>query len=246
MKKGLMNYAQVRADWAFPAIQKWIKRKRFSFVWKEEGISFNIITSGSDPTHLWVASEIFIDKVYDLSLVPFIPDMILDLGANIGLFTVLAAKQWPGATFICVEPHPKTFSFLSSNLEANNVKATKLQCAVSDSTEIKSLGNEGAVFQEVRDFDNTSENQILTIPLDSLIPKKTDTKLLVKMDIEGAEDDTLKGKLVRLPENCFIFIELHKGDESLEWMEKWANKNNFRFSLVRRRKDAIDAYLKRL
>src|SRR5689334_17956075 len=43
----------------------------------------------SDLSHLAVADEIFLQKVYDLSRVPFAPDLILDCGAHIGMFTLL-------------------------------------------------------------------------------------------------------------------------------------------------------------
>ncbi len=244
IKRGLINYAQVKANWSMPIIQAWIKKQKFSFIWREQNWSCNIVVSGYDTTHLWVANEIFIDKVYDLSLVPFIPDVVLDIGSNIGLFTILAAKQWSQSMFICVEPHPTTFSFLGFNLEANKIEATKLQCAVSSNNEIKFLKNEGAVFQELSD-NGDLDNRVLTVSLDSLIPDLSDLKLLIKMDIEGSEYEVLQKTNLNLSDECFFFIELHKGDWSLEWINEWASKNGFTFFQTRRRDDAIDGYLKR-
>lgn len=244
IKKGLINYAQVRSNWVIPTFQTWIKQQKFSFLWKDENWSCKVIVSGSDVTHLWVANEIFIDQVYDLSVVPFAPDVIVDLGSNIGLFTILATKQWSESMLICVEPHPKTFSFLCANLEANKIEATKLQCAVSSHSEIKFLKNEGAVFQELSD-NGDLDNRVLTVSLNSLINNFLDIKLLIKMDIEGAEYEVLQNTNLNFPKECFFFIELHKGDWSLAWINEWSSENGFDFFEVRRRDEAIDGYLKR-
>jgi len=85
----------------------------------------------------------------------------------------------------------------------------------------------------------------MTLRLDSLLPKNPEVKLLIKMDIEGSEAAVLDNLQGRLPEQSFIFLELHRGDESLQWINEWARKNEFQFSAVRRRDDAIDGYLAR-
>jgi FkbM family methyltransferase len=202
----------------------------------------HVEVSGSDLTHLWVADEVLIERVYQLDLVPFTPDLVMDLGANIGLFTLLAAKRWPAASFICVEPHPTTFSFLCDNLALNGVNVMKLQCALDSEVGVKFLENEGAVFQTLS--SRATNTRVMTLRLDSLLPKDPDVKLLIKMDIEGSEVAVLDN-LPGLPEQSFIFLELHRGDESLQWIDKWAANNGFQFSAVRRRDDAIDGYLAR-
>jgi hypothetical protein len=65
------------------------------------------------------------------------------------------------------------------------------------------------------------------------------------MDIEGSEVSVLENLQRSLPEECFIFIELHKGDESQKWIAQWAARHGFTFVQVRRRWDAIDGYLTR-
>jgi FkbM family methyltransferase len=245
IKRGLVNYAQVQSSWAIPRFQSWIRDQKFWFLFQSEDWYFPIVVSGSDITHLWVANEIFIDKVYDLSIVPFLPDVILDLGSNIGLFSILAQKKWSESMLICVEPHPETFSFLSANLEANKIKATRLQCGVSSDNNIKFLRNdEGAVFQELSGNGDLG-NRVLTVSLNSLISSFSDMKLLIKMDIEGAEYEVLQDTILNLPMECFFFIELHKGDWSLSWIKAWAAENDFDYFETRRRDDAIDGYLKR-
>jgi FkbM family methyltransferase len=243
LKLGAIHYGQVNSWWCMSALRRWIRNHRFQFQHGHNGHATRVEVSGSDVTHLWVADEVLIEGVYNLECVPFVPDVVLDLGANIGLFTLLAAKRWPGATFVSVEPHPTTFSFLCDNLALNHVAATKLQCAVDTETGVKFMENEGAVFQTL--CSRATGTRVMTLPLEALLPAQPGLKLLVKMDIEGSEVAVLDQLGARFPENTFVFIELHEGDDSLRWVRGWAEKNGFEFQEVRRRETAIDGWLKR-
>lgn len=243
LKRGAIHYAQVNSWWPLPPLQRWIRNHRFQFRHGNNGSTTHVEVSGADITHLWVADEVLIERVYQLDTVPFTPDLVLDLGANIGLFTLLAAKHWPRASFVCVEPHPTTFSFLCDNLALNGVSAMKLQCALDAEVGVRFLANEGAVFQALS--ERPTETPVMTLRLDSLLPPRRGLKLLIKMDIEGSEVSVLEHLRGPLPEKTFVFIELHKGDESLQWIDQWAAKNGFEFHGVRRRDDAIDGFLTR-
>jgi FkbM family methyltransferase len=47
--------------------------------------------------------------------------VIVDVGANIGIFTIYAARQSPGARIIAVEPFPETCSRLKKHLADNRI-----------------------------------------------------------------------------------------------------------------------------
>ncbi len=243
LKRGAIHYAQVNSWWPIPTVQRWIRNHRFQFRHGTNGHTTRVEVSGADLTHLWVADEVLIERVYQLERVPFTPDLILDLGANIGLFTLLAAKQWPGAHLVCVEPHPTTFSFLCDNLALNGVSATKLQCAIDSEAGVKFLEKEGAVYQALS--ARKTATPVTTLALDSLLPSSSALKLVIKMDIEGSEIEVLNSLHSRLPHDCFVFLELHHGDESLRWINEWCALNRFAFNEVRRRDEAIDGYLVR-
>jgi FkbM family methyltransferase len=192
---------------------------------------------------LWVATEVLLEKVYDLSLVPFTPDLIYDFGANIGLFSLIAANRWPDAKLICVEPHPVTFHYLATNLHINCIPASMLQCAVDAAVGIKFLRNKGSVFQELSEKE--TDTFTLCIKMDSLMEFSSKQRILIKMDIEESEEAVLNALSINLPSNCFIFIELHRGDSSIAWIQKWSMQRGFQFVEVRRRDLAIDGYLVR-
>ena len=243
MKRGAIHYGQVHSWWPIPGVQRWIRNHRFEFRHGTNGSLLRVEVSGGDITHLWVADEVLLENVDQLDAVPFEPNLVLDLGANIGLFTLLAAKRWPQANLACVEPHPVTFSFLCDNLALNGVTAMKLQCALDARAGLRCLENEGAVFQALS--NRMTGTRIMTVRLDSLLPIEPDVKLLIKMDIEGSEVAVLDDLRARLPEQTFIFIELHNGDESVQWIEQWAAQNGFQFLETRRRENAIDGCLAR-
>lgn len=46
---------------------------------------------------------------------------ILEIGANIGFYTVQGARAAPGASYIAVEPHPGNFALLKRNLALNSI-----------------------------------------------------------------------------------------------------------------------------
>lgn len=245
-KCGLMNYCLVNSWWGLQPLQRLIRAQKFTFDWRDQSGYFKVKLPAGDYTQLWVVHEIFSSKNYNLSRVPFEPDIILDLGANIGLFALLVARHWPEAALVCVEPHPVTFSLLCENLKTNHVAAAKMQCAISNETAVRFMSNKGAAISEHLVDCGDSESKTLTLLLESLIPKVPDLKLLVKMDIEGAEFDVLSAVKRHLPKRCFIFVEVHEGDGSLKRITRWAQDNGFRYVMGRRAGDAIDGHLERL
>eukprot|EP01001_Neometanema_parovale_P008597 NODE_4866_length_1008_cov_106.306215_g4659_i0.p1 GENE.NODE_4866_length_1008_cov_106.306215_g4659_i0~~NODE_4866_length_1008_cov_106.306215_g4659_i0.p1 ORF type:complete len:293 (+),score=23.30 NODE_4866_length_1008_cov_106.306215_g4659_i0:83-961(+) len=48
-------------------------------------------------------------------------DVLIDVGANLGTFTVMLAKLFPQARILALEPAPATFALLCHNLRINNV-----------------------------------------------------------------------------------------------------------------------------
>lgn len=83
---------------------------------ESHGFSFRIRTSrGGD---MDVINEIVGRDDYRLNLMKaagFNPKVIVDVGAHIGSFSVLAHSLWPQATIVCLEPNPESFQLLEQN-----------------------------------------------------------------------------------------------------------------------------------
>ncbi len=59
--------------------------------------------------------------------------LIVDVGANIGVFTLYAARQAPRARIIAIEPFPETCDRLRNHVEENHLtdRVTVLDCAIA-------------------------------------------------------------------------------------------------------------------
>lgn len=77
--------------------------------------------------------EVFFSKVYNPgSLTIGSNDIVVDIGANAGIFTVFAASITHNAVY-AFEPFPSTFEVLKRNIDANKLKHVFAYCsAVSD------------------------------------------------------------------------------------------------------------------
>jgi hypothetical protein len=60
--------------------------------------------------------EILIERTYDLALVPFEPEIIVDCGAHIGLFSLMAGLRYPEADILAFEPDAQNCSVARAQL----------------------------------------------------------------------------------------------------------------------------------
>ncbi|MCC9311439.1 FkbM family methyltransferase [Kitasatospora sp. RB6PN24] len=75
--------------------------------------------SRSETDYLY--KEIFEDRAYVFESAAPLPaePVIFDVGANIGIFSLFAVQQWPGARVFAFEPVPQVFEALQQNLGAS-------------------------------------------------------------------------------------------------------------------------------
>ena len=83
------------------------------------GDGFSCYHSGGVEEAKWIYGEIFEDHCYDLSGLSGVP-FIVDVGANIGLFSLYAKQKVPQARIIAFEPAPASLEALHRNLEMQN------------------------------------------------------------------------------------------------------------------------------
>jgi FkbM family methyltransferase len=127
--------------------------------------------------------------------------LVVDVGANTGLYTLLACAANRDSKVIAFEPVPRIYSLLVANIEANswnnrckllnmavsNVEGeTKLHVPFSDVPKTASLhsrGFRGCAGHLIDVFQTT---------IDAIIPENQRVDL-VKIDVEGFEDYVLEG-----------------------------------------------------
>lgn len=124
-------------------------------------------------------------------------DTVLDIGANIGYFTLLFAKQvGPRGKVFAFEPDPTNYSILKKNIEMNGYNNVILiQKAVSDTNgKIRLyLSEDNKGDHRIYDsYDNRQFVEIDSIRLDDYF-KDNPGVSFIKMDVQGAEGSALAG-----------------------------------------------------
>lgn len=78
----------------------------------------------------YIYDEIFVNQIYDHAAmrVPQHP-VIMDVGANIGLYAVWAHRRYQPSTIYCYEASPKTFPYLQANVSNLVDSETTRVCA---------------------------------------------------------------------------------------------------------------------
>lgn len=166
-------------------------------------------TYGGD---IFILHEVLNAQVYQLrpEWLKTAPQVIVDLGANIGLTALMLADQFPEARVICVEPHPENVLLLRHNLQCLGSRATIIQAAVADQpgTMRLALATEHYNASLVRDSEEGVEVRTLTV--DDLCQEADIDKIdILKMDIEGAEKLILAGQPAWLSKVDVLLAELH-------------------------------------
>jgi FkbM family methyltransferase len=125
-------------------------------------------------------------------------DTVLDIGANIGYYTLVFAKL-VGNTgkVIAFEPDPTNFALLKRNIESNGYRNVKLvRKAVSDRTGTCTLylSEKDPMDHRIYDFhDGRRSIRVESVRLDDYLKEDVETVDFVKMDIQGAEPAAIKG-----------------------------------------------------
>lgn len=129
---------------------------------------------------------------------------VIDVGSNVGLFTVLAAKNLSTGRVLAAEPTDAAFELLETNASQNLVNAKVilykgLVADVDGSSQINVVtGREE--YSSMADVIHPSvagqPTQVITVPtktLDSLVAQHNLRPALIKVDVEGAEGMVFSG-----------------------------------------------------
>ncbi len=160
-----------------------------------------------DSDHL-VIKEIMEENVYEVNPERFLlGGPVVDIGANIGVFSCLAASS--GARVIAVEPEPHNVELLMDNIVLNGLQDNVRFCTfgISDYEGVATIGDDGGA-SSIAD-DGTFGSEISVITLDKLFDIYDLSKVSVlKIDVEGSELPIILGASKDTLNKCkYIAIE---------------------------------------
>jgi FkbM family methyltransferase len=146
-------------------------------------------------------------------------DVALDVGANVGAYTLLFGF-WVGerGRVLAFEPAPEAFAGLQRHLILNGLDhlVQAVQAAVADRVGEASFVSDGFQGTNHLTGQNKSEGseliRVRTITIDAICAEYRLRPRLIKIDVEGAEVDVLRGAratIAAMEPNAGIFVEMH-------------------------------------
>ncbi len=157
-----------------------------------------------------VFQQVFMAKQYDIEIADP-PELIIDAGANVGLSSIFFAREYPDAHIIAVEPEASNYELLSINA-SYYPNINPIQAAIwyrNTPLEIPNPGDAFWAFQ-VREATNSEAGTVRAITIPDLLIDSCDKKILLKLDIEGAEKEIFEnGDISWINQIDILIVELH-------------------------------------
>lgn len=140
---------------------------------------------------------------------------IIDIGAHIGLFSVCTGKlTGPAGKVFSFEPTPGTFSILKETLRLNHsANVTAVQAAVGAasghatfyvSNDVEGCNSNSLVLN--KDKSKAEGYDVIITTIDEVCNQYNIKPRLIKVDVEGAELDTLRGGVKAMQSARPLFI----------------------------------------
>jgi FkbM family methyltransferase len=168
------------------------------------------LTVRTGTSDLAIFDEVVIQNGYHFPLARD-PQVIVDVGANIGMATLWFKARWPQAQVIAVEPDPNNFALLQRNLkDIPGVRTVQAALAPAD----------GAIGFETEGLNPSAYHIRALRPGEEGVPAITMATLmrqcgidhidLLKLDIEGAEKEVFEAPdLAWMDRVDTLAVELH-------------------------------------
>jgi FkbM family methyltransferase len=175
--------------------------------------------------------ELAAGDCYHLSEFDWRPETIIDAGGNTGLFSLAANALWPEAAIKCFEPVPGNVELISKHV-ASNAHVGKIEIipsAVGSETKRATFfvrdANQGSLDSSL-EFGETIDVEVLR--LWDIYAKLSPGKVLIKLDIEGAEFDVLYDFFKNAPLQKTVFVmEVHGGKKEQDQLLEKAEHAGF-------------------
>lgn len=178
--------------------------------------------------------EVCTEDCYRLKQLDFVPDLVIDAGCNIGVFTRFARELFPQSLIVSIEPHKENYDlakyftkdksiiFINKAIGQGNVWHGTTAANGSGETYLsEGLGYPAKSMREM-DGDSVERSPVETVMLDEIINTywREGMKAVLKVDIEGAENIlwSHKPSMDAIKKMDYLCFEIHwYGADAIEW-----------------------------
>lgn len=186
----------------------WWPGRSFKLTWR--GPRGDVSARVGNISELWAIWQIFVREEY-ACVAEVAPDVILDLGANIGIAALYFHAVCPQARIVSVEALPETYALLARNTaRLDGVRA--VHAAVTDAVGTVTIYSGATTLA-------SSLTSAADLPHAHTVPATTLERLaeevgygaadFVKLDVEGAEAQVIRASAPSLAEARAIVFEFH-------------------------------------
>jgi len=184
------------------------------FVFTLNGIKIKFRTTDAN-----IIEEIFFNREYDF-LKDYITSIdtpvVLDLGAHVGAFSIWVLNNNRSAKLISIEADPDTFSILSENKLSSSIAIPDITwethnlLAWGSDNKLKNFSQDGPSMSHKADTSGSILVKTINLPNLLNLPSIGNNKIdILKIDIEGSEEDFLCENPDSLSKVKCLVVELH-------------------------------------
>lgn len=167
--------------------------------------------------------EVVTEDIYRIRQLNFIPDVIFDLGANVGTFSRFARELFPSAVIVAVEPDKDNVEYffqfnnpIDNNIVLHNMaigQGNVYRCTGAVNGAHESYISNGLGFENAKEDVFLQKVEVKTSLLDFIVNGwiREGQKYMIKIDIEGNETALFSHEpsMNALRNAHYIAMELH-------------------------------------
>ena len=197
------------------AFQRFILRRRY-LQRRVNGLTYKVRTGDVVGRHIYKygSHEPAMSEFFSTQLHPVDGDLVIDIGANIGWYSVMFSQLCADtdAQVVCFEPEPDNYALLTHNLQTNDARNTRtFPIGLSDNDDGAALhlfGDQNRGRHSLLPINDDNQISVATARLDDILDTpeyQNRTPRLIKIDIEGFELIALRGAPKTL-ERCPMLV----------------------------------------
>ena len=151
---------------------------------------------------------------------------IVNVGAAQGFYAVFSALA--GNDVTAIEPDPENYAFLKKNALINNLKIKLHPIALSKNHgHSKFFVSSMKILSSINPIKGAREIDVLVSTLDRVLDGQQTGRTLIKIDVEGAELDVLKGAEETMKGEVSLIMEVHPQHVKLQDIETHLQNRGF-------------------